>query len=137
MHSKFSALAVVLGVATFASVALAGSSFDNEKCHAEASLTGACTAGADCTATVVVTTKGEFHVNKDYPAKADAKGAGISFVSKDFSIPDGHKGVMLVKFKPASKGKVPVSITEKLGICTDQACPPLTEFTVTLDVDVK
>ena len=108
---------------------------------------GDCKAGADCTATITITAKGEYHVNETYPFKFTAAAAppaavefhgasGNVFTGADFARQGKTAGVMTVKFKPAAKGKVAITGTYKICICTDKICQPSTTQ-VTIDVDVK
>ena len=105
---------------------------------------GDCKAGADCTATITITAKGEYHVNETYPFKFTAAAPGVEFhgasgnvfTGADFARQGKTAGVMTVKFKPAAKGKVTITGTYKICICTDKICQPSTT-PVTIDVDVK
>jgi hypothetical protein len=95
-----------------------------------------CTAGAECTATVRLTARGEYHINENYPYKFKAADApGVEYLGKDaggkgvFSKAagdfkqDGEKvGVMTLRFKAASKGSVTVGGQYKMSVCSAQNC---------------
>jgi hypothetical protein len=106
---------------------------------------GECKAGAECTATITITAKGDYHVNDTYPFKFTAANAGgvelhgsggNVFTGGDFARQGKTVGVMTVKFKPAAKGNVSITGTYKICICTDKICQP-TSTPVTINVNVK
>ena len=105
---------------------------------------GDCKAGQDCTATITIASKGEYHVNETYPFKFTAVAPGVEFhgasgnvfTGGDFVRQGKTGGVMTVKFKPAAKGKLSITGVYKICICTDKICQPSTT-NVTIDVDVK
>ncbi|HQP38555.1 MAG TPA: hypothetical protein PLI95_25395 [Polyangiaceae bacterium] len=78
---------------------------------------------------VVLVTKGEYHVNKQYPYKfvtQDPPADGASYPKKVVPRGDGRyeekKAVLPVPFVPTKSGEVDVGGTFSLSVCTDANC---------------
>jgi len=106
---------------------------------------GDCKAGAECTATIKITAKGEYHVNETYPFRftanavpgVDFKGSGGNvYTGGDFARQGKTAGVMTVKFVPKDKGSITIAGPYKICICTDKICQPTTT-NVSFAVNVK
>jgi len=117
----------------------AGSHVDGKNFKIDAAAVGACKAGAECKLAITLTAAGDYHINKEYPYKFKAEGAGVEFLGGDaagkntFSKSAGDfvidassdpakSGTMTVKFKPAAKGSSTISGTFKLSVCSAQNC---------------
>ena len=78
---------------------------------------------------VVLTTKGDYHINKQYPYKfvtQDPPADGVSYPKKVVPRADGtyeeKKAVLPVPFVPTKSGDVSVGGTFSLSVCTDANC---------------
>jgi hypothetical protein len=113
---------------------------------------GSCAAGAECTVTLKLTAFGDgFHVNKDFNHKFTADGGGVTFLGKDDSGAnvfskkagdvslggDGKSSSLTIRFKPTAKGKVTISGSYRLAVCTDSACSPTTQAVPAVTINVK
>ncbi|HVY46409.1 MAG TPA: hypothetical protein VHB21_11045, partial [Minicystis sp.] len=104
---------------------------------------GAAKAGEASAIDVVLTTKGDYHINKQYPYKfklADPAPAGVTFPKPVLVRADGSFDEKTAKFHVpfvASKsGKVTVGGTFSLSVCSDANCI-MDKQNVDVDVDVK
>lgn len=107
--------------------------------------TKGCKAGAECTMTIKLGIQGDFHINKEYPYRYVASDtAGVEYLGKgeknkftkeagDF-VANGEKaGVMTVKFKPQTAGKVKLTGVYKMSLCSADQCQieePSLELTI-------
>jgi len=110
---------------------------------------GDCKAGAECVATLKLDALGDYHINKEYPYKFKADGAGLEFLGKDaagknvfskgagdFTI-DGEKAAtMNVRFKAAKAGSSTITGQYKMSVCSAQNCQLETQE-MALNVAVK
>lgn len=78
---------------------------------------------------VVLTTKGDYHINKQYPYKfktQDPPADGVTYpkkvVPKDDGTYEEKKAVLPVPFVPTKSGEVTVGGTFSLSVCTDANC---------------
>ncbi|MBI5534908.1 MAG: hypothetical protein HY898_19430 [Deltaproteobacteria bacterium] len=78
---------------------------------------------------VVLTTKRDYHINKQYPYKfvtADPPAEGVTYPKKVVPRGDGtyeeKKAVLPVPFVPTKTGDVMVGGTFSLSVCTDANC---------------
>lgn len=111
----------------------------------ETATVGECKAGSECTATIKITAKGDYHVNDTYPFRFTAGAnpgvefhgsGGNVFSGGDFARQGKTVGVMTLKFKPKDKGNLAITGAYKVCICTDKICQPTTT-NVTVNVVVK
>ena len=137
MRSKLLFTTLVSGVILSASAANAQQVASGNNFTVNANV-AACTSGADCTITLKLEAKGDFHVNKEYPYKFKATAAsGVTYLGKDGAGPDTFSksagdfaldsanekvGTMTVKFKSANKGAVTIAGVFKLSVCSAQNC---------------
>jgi hypothetical protein len=108
---------------------LAGARSDNEKYTAEIQANGAYKAGAEGVVDVVLTPKGGYHINAQYPYKfkvADPAPEGVTFPKAVLARADGSfeekKGSFRVPFVATKAGKVAVGGTLYLSVCSDANC---------------
>jgi hypothetical protein len=110
---------------------------------------GECKGGSECHVTVKLKAVGDYHINKEYPYKFKAEGAGVEFLgsdaagkntfsksANDFVIIDEKNAVMTIRFKPAAKGMTTIKGTLKMSVCSSQNCQLETQEVV-VDVLVK
>jgi hypothetical protein len=110
---------------------------------------GECKAGNECHVTVKLKAVGDYHINKEYPYKFKAEGAGVEFLgtdaagkntfsksANDFVIVDEKNATMTIRFKPAAKGMTTIKGTLKMSVCSAQNCQLETQDVV-VDVLVK
>lgn len=78
---------------------------------------------------VVLVTKGEYHINKQYPYKfvtQDPPAEGVTYPKKVVPRGDGsyeeRKAVLPVPFVPTKSGNVTVGGLYSLSVCTDANC---------------
>lgn len=96
---------------------------------------------AEGTIEVVLETKGDFHINEQYPYKFTPKEAeGVKFSKDKFGRDDGTfettKAVIRVKYTPGKDGKVSVGGKFALSVCSDKNCL-MDKKDLDLDVTVK
>jgi hypothetical protein len=113
----------------------AGPHADGDHFSVDASQTGPCAPGAECSIAIKVTVRDEFHVNMEYPHKFTAQdAAGVEFLGKDpakknvfskasgdFTSSDPKTGLLTVRFK-SQAGSPTIAGTLKLGVCSEQNC---------------
>ena len=137
MRSKLLFTTLVSGVILSASAANAQQVASGNNFTVNANV-AACTSGADCTITLKLEAKGDFHVNKEYPYKFKATAAnGVVYLGKDpagadtfsktagdFVLDSANEkvGTMTLKFKSANKGSVAIAGVFKLSVCSAQNC---------------
>ena len=137
MRSKLLFTTLVSGVILSASAANAQQVASGNNFTVNANV-AACTSGADCTITLKLEAKGDFHVNKEYPYKFKATAAnGVTYLGKDpagadtfsktagdFVLDSANEkvGTMTLKFKSANKGSVAIAGVFKLSVCSAQNC---------------
>jgi len=90
---------------------------------------------------VVLETKGEFHINEQYPYKFTPKESdGVKFTKEKFGREDGtfeaSKAVIKVAFSPSKSGQVSVGGKFALSVCSDKNCL-MDKKDLALDVTVK
>lgn len=128
----------------WATVALAGGQHIDGKNYKVDVNAAACKAGSECTATVKLEVAGGYHLNKEYPYKVKVADAdGIKYAKAEFGKQSGdyveaneHTGAITLKFTPAKAGKIDVTGTLKLAVCSDKDCATASEA-IKLTVDVK
>jgi hypothetical protein len=115
----------------------------DDKYDLKAEQVGECRINTECTARIVVTSKGEFHVNDSYPFKFTAAAPGLEFHGKGGNVFQAEdferektRGTMLVRFKALAKGNVVITGKFKICICSDKICSPET-IDVSIPVLVK
>ncbi len=162
-----SSRAVVL---TFAAVALAGASsgcnnseaatkaapsdaprtsgpgkarIDADNYVVEAKSTGPAKAGQESTIEISLTTKGDYHINKQYPYKfktADPPPDGVTFPKPTLMRADGtfdeKTGKFKVPFVATKAGKATIGGTFSISVCSDANCI-MDKQNIDVDVDVK
>lgn len=105
--------------------------------HVDAAPAAPCRVGAPCTVRLHLSALGDFHVNKDYPAKFVTAAPGLA--------PDGpgafrtygtHTGVLELQVRPAAAGTAAVRGTFKMSVCNDASCQIETPA-ISLDVPVS
>ncbi|MCA9591380.1 MAG: hypothetical protein KC657_39060, partial [Myxococcales bacterium] len=91
--------------------------------------TPGCAVGQECTLALRLATKGDYHINKEYPYKFTGAPAGpVTFVSKgapnvfskasgDFAIDGETRAVMNVRYRASEAGKVTLAGTYKMSVC--------------------
>ena len=106
---------------------------------------GDCKVGAECTATIKIEAKGEFHINKEFPYKlemADAEGVEFSGgkvcsnANGNFSAQE-KTAEMKIKFKASKAGDLTLKGTYKLTVCTDKNCPPPVSQEIAVELKIK
>jgi len=111
---------------------------------------GECAPGANCSLALTLVATGDFHINDEYPYKFRADDAsGLTFLGTDtaganvFSKAASNwqktgpqTGTMSVAFQAPGKGKVSVSGTFKLSVCSAQNCQ-LESQSVTAPVTIR
>ena len=107
----------------------AGARTDNEKYSAEIQANGSYKPGAEGAVDVVLTPKGGYHINAQYPYKfkvTDPAPEGVTFPKPLLARADGSfeetKGSFHVPFVAAKAGKVTVGGTLYLSVCSDANC---------------
>lgn len=89
-----------------------------------------------------LTPKGEYHVNEDFPIRAEFTApASLALAKAAFEKPDaavfGEKQARFdVPFTPTAEGKHRVVANVKFAVCTPDTCIP-DERTLALDVEVR
>lgn len=126
-----------------ASAVAAGPKAETENYVVEMKPTGTYKAGAEGTVEVTLSTKGEYHVNKQYPYKfkaADPAPEGVSFpkpvLTRDDGKFDEKSGSFKVPFVAAKSGRAPIKGVFFLSVCSDANCV-MDKVELALDVDVK
>ena len=121
----------------------AGAKAETDNYIAEIKASGAYKAGAEGTVQVDFATKGDYHINKQYPYKfkaADPAPEGLSFPKPVLQRADGSfeekKGSFKVPFVVAKAGKATISGTLSLSVCSDANCI-MDKVPLELAVDVK
>ena len=120
-----------------------GPKSETESYVAEIKGSGAYKAGAEGTVDITFATKGDYHINKQYPYKfkaTDPAPEGISFPKPILQRADGSfeekSGSFKVPFVVSKAGKATVSGTLSLSVCSDANCI-MDKVDLALDVDVK
>lgn len=90
---------------------------------------------------VVLETKGDFHINEQYPYKfTPTESDGVKFSKEKFGRDDGtfekSKAVLKVAFTPSKSGTVSVGGKFSLSVCSDKNCL-MDKKDLALDVTVK
>lgn len=83
-----------------------------------------CTAGGTCEATLVLTARAGYHVNREYPYKfiADPSSElGIEGVGT-FTVDDDLHGTLAITVRPAKAGALALTGTFRLSVCTPDDC---------------
>lgn len=106
----------------------AAAKFDKDQYLVEMK-SAACTVGKECKAEILLSAKGEFHVNDKYPIKfkaADPAPEGLTFTKALVKREDGKfeekKGSLPVAFTLAKAGKTKVAGTFSFSVCSDANC---------------
>jgi hypothetical protein len=114
------ASAAVFGLHTRASAEEPDHTFEVRTAPAKGNDTGSLT--------FVVTPKGRWHWNKEYPAKLTLSAEGVTFPKTvlkqqdgDFSV-DKEVATAKLTFTGASAGSKDVSVVGKFGLCDDKVC---------------
>lgn len=132
------------GSAAHESAAVAkGPKADTDSYVAEIKASGTYKAGAEGTVDITFATKGDYHINKQYPYKfkaTDPAPEGISFPKPILQRADGtfeeKSGAFKVPFVVSKSGKATVSGTLSLSVCSDANCI-MDKVELAVDVDVK
>jgi hypothetical protein len=100
-------------------------------------------AGQESSIEINLTTKGDYHINKQYPYKfkvADPAPAGVTFPKPMLQRADGtfdeKTGKFKVPFVAAKAGKTTIGGTFSISVCSDANCI-MDKQAVDVDVDVK
>ncbi len=116
---------------------------ETETYTVEMKSSGSYTAGAQGTVEVTLTPKGAYHTNDQYPYKfkaADPAPDGVTFPKPVMGRADGSfektKGTFNVPFVATKAGKVTISGTFSMSVCSDANCI-MDKVTLDLAVDVK
>lgn len=106
-----------------------GDSVDQPNYTAKIALAGPCKAGDTCKAEVTLETKGEYHINDEYPYKfklAEPPPAGLEFpkpvVGRDQGRFEEKKAVLEVPFVAKSAGDAKLGGTFSLSVCSAANC---------------
>ncbi|MFS8069707.1 MAG: hypothetical protein ACMG6S_25355 [Byssovorax sp.] len=120
-----------------------GPKAETENYLAEIKAVGEYKAGSEGTVEITFSTKGEYHINKQYPYKfkaSDPAPDGVSFPKPILQRADGSfeekKGSFKVPFVAAKSGKATISGTLSLSVCSDANCI-MDKVPLELAVDVK
>ncbi|MEP7125643.1 MAG: hypothetical protein ABJE95_32230 [Byssovorax sp.] len=110
---------------------------------AEIKAPGTYRAGAEGTVDITFATKGDYHINKQYPYKfkaTDPAPEGIAYSKPILLRADGtfeeKSGSFKVPFTVSKAGKATVSGTLSLSVCSDANCI-MDKVELAVDVDVK
>lgn len=121
----------------------AGAKAETENYVVEIKGDGAYKAGAEGTVTVTLVTKGDYHINKQYPYKfkaTDPAPEGVTFSKPVLQRGDGtfeeKTGSFKVPFTAAKAGRATVGGTFYLSVCSDANCV-MDKVPLELAVDVK
>ncbi|MEZ4258970.1 MAG: hypothetical protein R3B36_07880 [Polyangiaceae bacterium] len=110
--------------------------------------TPGCAVGQECTLALRLATKGDYHINKEYPYKFTGAPAGpVTFVAKgapnvfskasgDFAIDGETRAVMNVRYRASEAGKVTLAGTYKMSVCSADQCR-IVDPKVSLQVAVR
>jgi hypothetical protein len=131
------------GSAPEAANVAAGAKAETDNYIAEIKAAGDYKAGAEGTVEVTLSTKGDYHINKQYPYKfkaTDPAPDGITFPKPVLARADGtfeeKRGSFKVPFVVAKAGRATVSGTLYLSVCSDANCM-MDKVPLELGVDVK
>ncbi len=120
-----------------------GPKSETENYIAEMKASGDYKAGSEGLVEVTFATKGDYHINKQYPYKfkaTDPAPEGLSFPKPILQRADGSfeekKGSFKVPFLVSKAGKATVSGTLSLSVCSDANCI-MDKVPLELAVDVK
>lgn len=120
-----------------------GSKSEQETFVAEIKTTGAYKAGAEGAVEVTLVPKGTYHTNDQYPYKfklADPAPDGVTFPKPTLVRADGtfeaKRGYFKVPFVAAKAGKVTISGTFSLSVCSEANCI-MDKVALEVPVDVK
>jgi hypothetical protein len=121
----------------------AGPKSETETYVAEMKVVAACKAGAECTVEVTLVPKGAYHTNEKYPYKwkaPDPVPEGISYPKPLLQRADGSfeekRASFKVPFTAAKPGKVTVSGTLSMSVCSEANCI-MDKVPLEVAVDVK
>jgi hypothetical protein len=121
----------------------AGPKAETDNYIAEIKANGSYKAGAEGTVEVILVAKGSYHTNEQYPYKfrtADPAPDGVTFPKPVLQRADGSfdkaKGTFKVPFVAAKAGKVTISGTLSLSVCSDANCI-MDKVPLEVAVDVK
>lgn len=116
---------------------------ETENYIAEIKASGEYKAGAEGVVEVTLTTKGDYHINKQYPYKfkaADPAPEGVTYpkpvLTRDSGTFDEKKGSFKVPFTVAKAGKATIGGTFYLSVCSDANCI-MDKVALDLTVDMK
>lgn len=96
--------------------------------------TPGCAVGEECSLSLTLSTKGGFHVNKEYPYKFTAAPSGaITYTAKaapnvfskasgDFTEQGETQAVMTVRYRAAEAGAQTLAGTYKMSVCSADQC---------------
>lgn len=120
-----------------------GPKAETENYLAEIKATGEYKAGSEGALEITFSTKGDYHINEQYPYKfkaADPAPDGVSFPKPILQRADGKfeakKGSFKVPFVAAKSGKVTIGGTLSLSVCSAANCI-MDKVPLELAVDVK
>ena len=120
-----------------------GPKAETENYIAEIKAVGDYKAGSEGTVEISFSTKGDYHINEQYPYKfkaADPAPEGVKFPKPILQRADGSfekkKGSFKVPFVAAKSGKATISGTLSLSVCSDANCI-MDKVPLELAVDVK
>jgi hypothetical protein len=119
------------------------SRIDADNYVVEAKASGPAKAGQEATIEINLTTKGDYHINKQYPYKfktADPPPDGVTFPKPTLLRADGtfdeKTGKFKVPFVATKAGKATIGGTFSISVCSDANCI-MDKQNVDVDVDVK
>ena len=122
---------------------VAASKFDKDQYAVEFKLNGACSAGKECKADILLKAKNEFHVNDKYPIKfkaPDTVPEGVAFTKTIVKKEDGtfkeKEGNLPVGFTIAKAGKAKIAGTFSFSVCSDANCV-MEKLDLELEVEAK
>lgn len=131
------------GATTESAAVAAGPKAETETYVAEMKASGAYAAGKEGVVEIALSTKGDYHINKQYPYKfkaADPAPEGVSFpkpvLTRDAGTFEEKKGSFKLPFVAAKAGKTTVKGTLYMSVCSDANCV-MDKVELSLDVDVK
>ncbi|MFO0757023.1 MAG: hypothetical protein U0359_11055 [Byssovorax sp.] len=121
----------------------AGAKAETDNYVAEMKASGSYAAGKEGTVEVTLKTKGDYHINKQYPYKfkiAEPAPDGVTFPKPMLKREDGtfeeKTGSFKLPFTVAKAGRAKIAGTFSISVCSDANCV-MDKVALEVDVDVK